>query len=144
VSWGALHGLYLIMNNFIRIGTNGSGLRDGRSHSALRILGIWLLTQILICTAWVFFFVPDFKTAEIYFLGLLGLGGQDRITLSPLVWCCFIAFLIDHIYGWIIMNRPEWVYQIPLTMRAAAYILMLVFLYHAVPEKANPFIYFQF
>jgi alginate O-acetyltransferase complex protein AlgI len=144
VSWGTLHGLYLIMNNFLRKRGKESQGKEESSHSTFRIVNMWLFTQILVCIAWVFFFAPDFRTCMIYFKGLLRFGGHDSLTFSPLVWCSFIAFLVDHAYGWVSIKRPDWIHRVPMTMHAVVYALMIVILYHVVPEKTNPFIYFQF
>jgi len=94
--------------------------------------------------AWILFRAKDFSTASAYVSGLVSSHGSHAITLSPLVWVAFLAFIADHACGWFLEHRPQVLQRAPAMERALLYASMVVFLYHSIPENPNPFIYFQF
>jgi len=68
VIWGALHGIYLVIDHAwtslrARIGWRGGGA------------GAWVLTFGAVCIAWVFFRAPDPATALAILRGMAGLEG---------------------------------------------------------------------
>jgi alginate O-acetyltransferase complex protein AlgI len=74
VAWGALHGLYLIINH----SWHAVRRRLGRGQARFGSLGGWgarILTFIAVAVAWVFFRAESFATALIILKGMIGLNG---------------------------------------------------------------------
>ena len=144
VCWGGLHGFYLMAAYLIR---KRSGLRKENEKilsGKVSLIGRWFTTQILVCFAWIVFRAPNLKTVGIYLAGLIGSGGNEGIHIPFVVWLCFLATLVDHLYGWLVEHRSELFENIPDIVTGVGYALMIVFLYHATPHTSDPFIYFQF
>jgi D-alanyl-lipoteichoic acid acyltransferase DltB (MBOAT superfamily) len=142
IVWGGLHGLYIMVNHLWAGRERAS--RPTREGGLLQALPAWLLTQSLVCLAWILFRAQDFPTAWEYLSGLLIPRGTETIALPPLVWLAFLAFVADHAFGWLLEHRPRALERVPDLEQALLYADMVVFLYHAIPENPNPFIYFQF
>ena len=146
VIWGGLHGFYLIVDRYINLVINQIEWGEAGKKYWLRWCGRifrWSYTQILVCFAWVLFSSPNF-TLGISYLRNLFAGGSDRpLLLAPAVTIGFIAFFIDHLYGWSVKVWPE-IDRRYIPLRAVAYSFMIIMLFQLVPEKRNPFIYFQF
>jgi len=144
VCWGGLHGIYLMARHLApRISDKPRNGAQTYWHGA-PLLWRWFVTQLLVSIAWVLFRSKDLDGARIFLTGLLGTGGGEGIYVPALVWCCFIAAFLDHLYGWFVQNRPELIEKLPAAVPALFYSGMIVFLYHAVPGVTNPFIYFRF
>jgi alginate O-acetyltransferase complex protein AlgI len=74
VAWGALHGLYLVINHGWHAARRGFGWREGRFGSA----GHWmarLLTFVAVVVAWVLFRAQSFDAAKIMLKGMAGFYG---------------------------------------------------------------------
>jgi|SRR5579884_217895 len=146
VLWGGAHGLYLVLNHFIikpKSESNPAALK-GDDPTFLSLAASWLLTQLLVNFAWVLFRAKDIETAAHYLKGLFGSAGQSVIAVPPIVGYCFVAFVADHLMGWLSENKPELALRLYTRVGAVVYVSMILFLFHALPEKSNPFIYFQF
>jgi Na+/proline symporter len=115
-----------------------------RENAFITIAASWLLTQLLVSFAWVLFRAKDIESAALYFKGLFGSAGQKTIAISSLIACCFAAVIVDHVFGWLDEHKPELVTKIGTNVEAVIYTILIIFLFHALPEKSNPFIYFQF
>lgn len=73
VAWGALHGLYLIVNHaWQRL---GSALRLPWRGTAAGRWTAWLITFLAVVLAWVFFRAESFSAAIAMLRGMAGLGG---------------------------------------------------------------------
>jgi alginate O-acetyltransferase complex protein AlgI len=144
VLWGGVHGLYLILNHFTVKQKVGPETRVMRENAFITIAASWLLTQLLVSFAWVLFRAKDIESAALYFKGLFGSAGQKTIAISSLIACCFAAVIVDHVFGWLDEHKPELVTKIGTNVEAVIYTILIIFLFHALPEKSNPFIYFQF
>ena len=70
LAWGALHGIYLMLNHGWR--ALGLGRFGGSTWSRL---AAWTLTFLAVVVAWVFFRAPDLPTACHVLAGMLGLHG---------------------------------------------------------------------
>lgn len=68
VAWGALHGLYLLVNHAWIIQRKRFGLRPLPSPLA------WLITFVSVVVAWVFFRASDFQSAATMLKMMAGLG----------------------------------------------------------------------
>jgi alginate O-acetyltransferase complex protein AlgI len=73
VLWGALHGAFLVINQFWRK-LIGSDRATGKSGRLARSAG-WLITFLCVCFAWVLFRSSSVSTALNIYKGMLGLNG---------------------------------------------------------------------
>jgi len=71
LAWGALHGVYLIINH----GWRALGVRAFAGSAAVRLVS-WTLTFLAVVVAWVFFRAPDLGTAFDVLAGMAGLHGM--------------------------------------------------------------------
>ncbi|UCD17030.1 MAG: MBOAT family protein [Candidatus Zixiibacteriota bacterium] len=143
VIWGWLHGLYIAVFHSMRKWRSRHGRYDENPRLP-KIIAAWVLTQFAVCLALVLFRAPDFSTAWVYTKGLFYSAGQGTLEIPFLIWIAFASIIVDHIAGWIMEHRPQMKVRVPAFSRAVVYAAMIVFLYHAVPESVNPYIYFQF
>ncbi|MBI5235178.1 MAG: MBOAT family protein [Deltaproteobacteria bacterium] len=139
VLWGALHGAYITIYHLWR------GDKKEAAHQGLfGWFMAWLVTQLAVGLAWILFRSPNAGVAWIYMKGLVAAPGVSAIEVPLLVHLAFAAFIADHFAGWLMERRPTVMTRIPVCLQAVAYAAMILFLYHARIEAANPFIYFQF
>jgi alginate O-acetyltransferase complex protein AlgI len=144
VCWGGLHGLYLIVQYSMRLQSDRDSHNQEIRHGAINLIWKWSFTQLLVCLAWILFRASDLEVVGTYLTGLIGLGGKEGIQVPPVVWACFFAAFLDHLYGWFAENRSELVEEAPVLLRASVYSVMIVLLFHATPTASGQFIYFQF
>ena len=144
VVWGGVHGLFLVIDRWLNsmtdlISRDVIGAIGSRFATVIR----WSYTQILVCMAWILFSASTFESAMIYLRALFMNGSSQNLLLAPPVLLGFGAFIVDHLYGWAVASwvriEKRYIY-----IRAAAYAGMIVLIFHFVPEKPSPFIYFQF
>ncbi|MEM9493870.1 MAG: MBOAT family O-acyltransferase, partial [Myxococcota bacterium] len=86
VVWGALHGLYLTINQQLRrLWPQRPSLPAARIGSLL--IG-WLITQLAVCLAWVLFRAGDFATAWDYLTGMFTSSATAHATIdgSVMIW----------------------------------------------------------
>jgi D-alanyl-lipoteichoic acid acyltransferase DltB (MBOAT superfamily) len=88
VVWGALHGLYLIINHGWHSVRGPLGLREKKCGRWRRISAC-LITFLAVVIAWVFFRAESFRAAKLMIKGMLGLhgviiDGQYKFYLGPL------------------------------------------------------------
>ncbi len=144
VAWGGIHGLYLALDRCLNWLTSRIKVDQvSRGYRYFGTLFRWCFTQILICLAWILFSASSFAAAISYIRVLFTGGSSQSLLLAPSVIIGFLAFFIDHLYGWAIRSWPGFERK-HIKMRAIAYALMVVLLYHLRLERPNPFIYFQF
>lgn len=144
VFWGGLHGFFLMVRYFVKMRTESGARMPADRQSVAVLIRKWSFTQFLICLSMIPVKAADMGTVGIYLTGLVGLGGKEGIQVPPLVWACFLAAFLDHLYGWLAENKGELLEKAPALIPASVYAAMIIFLYHAVPGASNPFIYFQF
>ena len=77
--WGALHGMYLLLNHLWRYAV---GNRIGRAHRLLRPIYA-MLTFSCVVIGWVFFRAADFTTATRI---LEGMAGRNGVSLPYILW----------------------------------------------------------
>lgn len=143
VCWGWLHGVYIAIFQIFRKWRKDHGLYHDKPKT-IYIIPAWIITQAGICLSRILFRSPDFTTAWNYTKGLISSPGEAGIDLPLIIWVAFVSIFIDHIYGWLKEHRPNLTMVAPQPVRALAYAAMVVFLFHALPENVNPYIYFQF
>ena len=159
VTWGALHGIYLIVNHAWHALCDRHGLGALSAGAPFRALA-WLLTFLAVVLAWVFFRAADQATAYDILRGLAGAHGVgspgDPAAILVPVGLLVLALLAPNTqqitrylgppgtYG---SRRPEsdvtpvrWRPSVPWAMHAGILLsLSLMFL-----SRASEFIYFQF
>ena len=74
VIWGALHGVYLLINRAFRAVVERTGLGMVSNTAFARVVG-WLLTFLAVVFAWVFFRAESFPAAISVVQGMIGLNG---------------------------------------------------------------------
>jgi D-alanyl-lipoteichoic acid acyltransferase DltB (MBOAT superfamily) len=74
VFWGALHGVYLIVNHAWLGLRRASGLGQGAGGGIGRFLG-WLVTFLAVVVGWVFFRAEDMPAAFTMLAGMIGANG---------------------------------------------------------------------
>ncbi len=140
VVWGGIHGLLLIANRFVlRL-----QLERWIGKGVLSIGLAWIVTQLCICLAWIFFRSENFENATTFLYGLFAARGSEIVCLSWQGWACIAFFMIDHIYGWLTEHKEKMTQAIPLSYRAFVYTAMVIIAYYGVPAQKSQFIYFQF
>ena len=144
VAWGGLHGLYIVS---YEVWHHWRGQRPGSAEARPGRAGVvsaWLITQGALLLSWVLFRASTFGGFVGYLDGLAGRAGPMTVTLSALTLAAFAAFVIDHVAGWVMEHHPAIRTSIPVYARAIYYVALMLFLFHARPERVSPFIYFQF
>lgn len=76
VVWGALHGLYLIINHAWHRISDIIGLNMSISPKTIQFFS-WLLTFIAVVISWVFFRAADFNSAMVILNGMAGGSGVE-------------------------------------------------------------------
>jgi alginate O-acetyltransferase complex protein AlgI len=100
VAWGALHGIYLVLNHGWRSGRELLGLRG--SLGVVGQLGGTILTFLAVTVAWVFFRAEDFATAGAI-LKAMSLFGDGTGSMD-MRWVT-IAVLLGFV--WLLPNSQE-------------------------------------
>jgi len=139
IIWGALHGLYLMMEIvFDRLVPSIKLPRSIR----------WILNFVLVAIAWVFFRASNFQTAKqilknIYTFkpGPLYIGNASYLVYSFFA----ILFLFAAEYNAEkLNNRYAWLYSERKVLRWSAYLLLILTLLSIGVFNGGQFIYFQF
>ena len=139
IIWGALHGLYLMME--IVIDRLVPSIKLPRSIR-------WILNFVLVAIAWVFFRASNFQTAKqilknIYTFkpGPLYIGNASYLVYSFFA----ILFLFAAEYNAEkLNNRYAWLYSERKVLRWSAYLLLILTLLSIGVFNGGQFIYFQF
>ena len=143
VVWGGLHGVFIAINQVWR--------SIARPAGALSVLGrvlatvaSWVCVQSAVWLAWVIFRSTDFHSARVFLGGLFESAGTRVIALDMLMLVAFVSCVIDHLFGLWFERRGHARVYVPPLAEAAFFAVLIVFMFHAIPKDANPFIYFQF
>ena len=138
VIWGALHGFALCVHKTWR------ELRGGPTDDRFHVPG-WLLTQLWVLFAWVFFRCQEFDTAFEFVAGMLGLReSTDSQQQLPVFLIAVITtvLLVDSLAG-------RWRKVLPsVSVSPGGYAAVIGCVFALalwlIPLTAVPFIYFQF
>ena len=140
VLWGALHGLYLAIERWLRGGSHASDNTPPRLDLALT-----LFTFLIVTLTWIPFRAGDVSTGAAVLAGLFRFGGGTRLDFFPLVLCyAVIAATVRWHFALRDSSLEAWfgargrVAQ----MAIVATCLIGIFLCSGGDERA--FIYFQF
>jgi len=142
VAWGALHGLYLVVE---RVARRHFGLAVGTERRFTR-LALGGITFVVVTFTWVFFRADTFSRAFSLAGAMLGLRpGGEAILDAADVWiaCTTVAALL---LGHALMRHrslPDLIAQVPRWTTATALACMLVAIVTSNGED-RAFIYFQF
>ena len=139
VIWGGIHGIFLIVTNYARQVDIKSMIGE-----RAQILSSWLITQILVCIAWVFFRSDTFDSSIKFIHGLLATNGDQTISLSWFCYACIGFFLFDHLYGWAAEYRNTMVQRTPESLKALIYTAIIILSFYLMPAHKSQFIYFNF
>ena len=158
VFWGALHGLYLVVNHAFQ-SVSGDILCRLRATLWFKLIA-WLITFLSVVVAWVFFRAVDFSSA------LRILGAMTDMAVSPdistilwnqgldpfrgLVWLaslCIVAFVAPNSnrVGEALLQRcRSTMLVIPFILGAALIACTLLILINGMRDSISAFIYFNF
>ena len=141
VCWGGLHGVYIVASHII------SDLsKKAKFQSFLHLLPAWFFTQIFVCFAWVLFRSHDLPSAQRYLTNLFisDNSGPLSIEVSLYIALCFIAVVIDHLYGFLNERNYMVSSSIQKYFKPAFIAALVIIIFNGRPEQVSPFIYFQF
>jgi len=102
IGWGILHALYLIINRILKKPKKKIFKKLSISEKSIFISGIYyVVTFLLVVTAWVYFRAPDFNTANSVMTGMLGNNGiMDQTSTFDgsflILTAMFIAFFMPN------------------------------------------------
>ncbi len=143
VLWGALHGLFLLLERAFRFLTAGAAWTESM---VARTLG-WLLTVLGVTITWVFFRAQDFPTAMKTLVSMFGAFGErgdqflatrDLLEVAVVVTVVLAAhrLLRDSSIEAIVQRSPRWCV-------AGAWLVMSLSIM-LTQGSGTAFIYFQF
>lgn len=159
VFWGALHGVYLVVNHGLRAAC-GEALLARLSRNYIFRLLAWVLTMCCVIVAWVFFRAETFAGASRILYGMAGRNPESDIHtllwnaglhLSTGTWWCvalsIVAFLApnSNLVGTRLLDlcRDSTSVRAFICGIALAAVLSLVFL-NTARDSVSAFIYFNF
>jgi D-alanyl-lipoteichoic acid acyltransferase DltB (MBOAT superfamily) len=148
VCWGAIHGVGLAIERFIKTRWNDShviaGRKPGPVLAAASASAGWLITFNLFALAAIFFRCPDIETVGRYYVQMLSFSGRVEFLTPFLLLLTAGAVAVQFLPGDMIERTAQRLRQAP----APAIGLMLggglLLIEMASPEGIAPFIYFQF
>ena len=142
VAWGALHGLYLWIERFVR------GRVAGKSWTRSRVTRLltMLTTYLLVTLAWVLFRAPDFATAGHLLASMFGREDQGLMvvkTVDIILTLVTVAGLLA--MSWALRDRmiEDVLGRIPWWLGGMAWALLLIIII-ITQGGGDAFIYFQF
>ncbi|HEX9658992.1 MAG TPA: MBOAT family O-acyltransferase [Rhodothermales bacterium] len=140
VVWGGLHGLYLMVERFLR--EHLGKAKQPSSNNFLAAIAVYLLVDI----TWVFFRAQDFATAWRLIRSMFGMGIDVQATL-PTIYIIETVVAVVAMIGvhWYMRNRSleQVVSRIPWWGVGLVWGIML-FLIIITQGSGSAFIYFQF
>lgn len=124
VAWGALHGIFLVVNHAWRSAREKLAWLPRFPSRAGKVLG-WALTFLVVVIAWVFFRAADVLTALSILKAMAGLNGfslpkeylQDLGPLAPVL----------QQWGWRFDGAPFWNGRIQMTWVLLLFVVALTF-----------------
>lgn len=142
VVWGALHGIYLIAERFVRDFVHRVVEMPG---PLLRFVG-GLVTFALVCIAWVFFRAPTFPVAFEILQSMFGMAAETTDHLRPEVMAKALIVVTSLVAGhWYMRSRTleSVASRLPWWLRSAALAGMVLLIFSMAGDE-RAFIYFQF
>ncbi|MBK8069085.1 MAG: MBOAT family protein [Rhodanobacteraceae bacterium] len=142
VVWGGLHGLYLVIERFLRQRIGGWPVWE-RWYTRLLLIA---LTYALVNITWVFFRAQEFATAWRVLGGMLGFGAEGAPILSTWRLVSVLAVMVPLLAAHAYMRERQLhaeVQRLPATVVGALWGAM-AFLIAITQGGSDAFIYFQF
>ncbi|MDB9786991.1 MBOAT family protein [Bacteriovoracaceae bacterium] len=142
VAWGALHGLYLVIERVLRTSFskfNLTGYMGGR-------IFLKLVTFVLVLTTWVFFRADSFQKVSLMFASMIGAinDAPQILTTIEIYKVLSIMFLLISVHWYMRNSTLEKVMErLPTGILAVCWVTM-VFSIIITQGGNNAFIYFQF
>lgn len=138
VFWGGLHGIALMVHKIYSV-------FFPNRQSGLLPLGVasWLVTQVFVCVAWVFFRSASFANSWTILAKMFLIAGTGGI-----VWHFTSLLLVlpvlaaAHIIGTHSSGAPY--VRMGSTLGLFTFFFVILGLFYLAPLKTSPFIYFQF
>ncbi|ESQ13826.1 MAG TPA: MBOAT family protein [Chromatiaceae bacterium] len=141
IVWGAMHGAALIVH---KLWTSG-GFSHGGNHFFV-IAVAWVITQLWVLIAWVFFRAESFDDSYHVLGSMFGLSGQAATAAhsSPLLLLLVITpIAVDTVVGRIGADK-KWQFILPDTLYALFLGFLVAAMVWSLPLTLTPFVYFQF
>jgi len=150
VVWGLLHGLALVVHRFNHILSNHFELLEFW-QSPVGVILAWLLTQLIVFTAWIWFRLPNLQDSTLAVQHLWGYAADEQftqkvyvealnLTQSQLAWVlASISMFMALVYG---LNRLK--LEINWYVKLFLVPLCLYSVWLFAPKGALPYIYFDF
>ena len=146
VLWGAMHGLALAVHKIWTQNLSHDPSKNNRSIFALQIVMGFLLTQLWVMVAWVFFRAESFDDSLCMLGAMFGLMStlQAAQSYAPLMLVLvLLPIIVDTSVGRMSADR-QWSVRLPSHLYAVFLGALLAGLLWALPLTLAPFIYFQF
>ncbi len=141
---GLAHGIFLSTHQIWRRFKKRYGLERERPRW-YNILPAWALTMLCYGVGIVLFRAWDMPTTAAYFKGMISSAGTTASLDVPLLaWIGMVSVLLDHLVVWWIQKYPDRAQRVPVAAQSMMAVAAVIFIYYAIPEGVNPFIYFQF
>lgn len=109
VAWGALHGVYLMINHGFRAFCQRQGLLQGEPHLTGKIAA-GTLTFLAVVIGWVLFRAETFHSAQLMLSGMFGfqgVSGHKAFPLSGLPDSEFVPIIVGLLFAFILPNTQE-------------------------------------
>lgn len=143
VVWGGLHGLYLVIEKFVRSWAEARQLRTSRWMQPF----LGLLTFTLICFTWIFFRATTFQQAFSIARAMLGMSAGNAVSVVSHIAAVEVSIVLGLLvtFQWMLRNStledaakasPWWLHSGVLTLLFVSLVMM--------PGEDRAFIYFQF
>lgn len=138
VVWGALHGLYLVIERLLR---NRIKLRV----SVLNGMFLALVTYTCVNITWVFFRAREFSTAKNMLASMFGLQNGEKILQSFDIIKVFVVVIIMFICHWLFRNTSLKAVSLKTPPVVLGMVWALLFFLICIAQgSGEQFIYFQF
>jgi D-alanyl-lipoteichoic acid acyltransferase DltB (MBOAT superfamily) len=142
VVWGGIHGIYLVIERFLRRWLRGQNWVELR---AVRLLG-GLATFVAVSLTWIFFRAPSFEKAASHLGSLIGIHEDPVLWLETFdfLQCATVVITMLSVQWWMRDRKLEdLVSRCPWWLLAVVWSLLLSLIILS-RGQSSAFIYFQF
>ncbi|HVM79107.1 MAG TPA: MBOAT family O-acyltransferase [Stellaceae bacterium] len=139
VTWGALHGLALVLERAIR-----ERFRDRPALGPLARAAATVATFHFVCLTWIFFRAPDFEHAFLYLEGFTRLSAPVTLANPFILLLVFGTLAAQFLPADRVERLEALLARAPMVFQGALLGLAIVAIDSFGPAGVAPFIYFQF
>lgn len=162
VLWGALHGMYLMLNHGFRALCERTSVAPRLARSRTFVVAAWALTLLCVIVAWVFFRAHTLDGA-LRILTSMACGGAPLDTDTPVLlwnaglkswvgwgWCCLLGLCVtlmpnSNTLGSSLLERcRRWPVLRIVAGTVGALAVLALALVNATRDSVSAFIYFNF